>query len=82
MFPLHFTGLLNKVDFEAKIIEGDSTFSGAIRLGISHCLCSFVSKDIIERMRIAGLLTRDPRVHERQKVGQLGARKKQTWKKR
>ena len=27
----------------------------------------------------AGLLTRDPRVHERKKPGQAGARKKYTW---
>lgn len=83
MFPLLFTGLLNKVDVEANVIgEGFTAQSGAIRHAISLALRSFLSTEEVERMRLAGLLTRDPRVRERKKPGQEGARRKYTWKKR
>jgi len=83
MFPIHFSGLLNKVDVEAQVVGvGHTAQSGAIRHGISLALRSFVSKEMVERMRLAGLLTRDPRTRERKKTGQEGARRKYTWKKR
>ncbi|XP_039288638.1 28S ribosomal protein S9, mitochondrial isoform X3 [Nilaparvata lugens] len=83
LFPLQFTGLLNKVDIEATVHGGGtSTQAGVIRLGISLALRHFVDENMTEKMRIAGLLTRDVRRKERKKFGQMKARRKYTWKKR
>ncbi|GAB6026398.1 hypothetical protein CHUAL_012601 [Chamberlinius hualienensis] len=84
LFPLDFTDMFNKVDIEAKFVKGEgfSTLSGALRLGISRCLACFVPPDMVEKMRLAGLLTEDIRKPERKKIGQRGPRAKQTWKKR
>ncbi|XP_026684514.1 28S ribosomal protein S9, mitochondrial isoform X2 [Diaphorina citri] len=83
MFPLIFTDMLNKVDIVASVREGGhSGQAGAIRWGISWGLRNFVEPEMRERMRLAGLLTRDFRRKERKKPGQARARKKFTWKKR
>lgn len=83
VFPLQLTDLLGKVDVEAKVEgHGVSANAGAIRLAISRALLSFVDENMREKMRLAGLLTRDPRRQERKKPGQKGARAKYTWKKR
>ncbi|XP_076063765.1 small ribosomal subunit protein uS9m-like isoform X2 [Oratosquilla oratoria] len=83
VFPLQFTGLLDEVDVEAKVWDGgQSGQSGAVRIALALALRSFVDKEMIENMRIAGLLTPDRRRHERKKPGQKGARAKFTWKKR
>lgn len=83
MFPLQLMEKLDEVDLEVTVEGGGSSGqAGAIRLGISRALCSFVSEEQVEQMRLAGLLTRDPRVKERKKPGQAAARKKFTWKKR
>lgn len=83
IFPLIFTGLQDRVDVECNIEGGGpSGQSGAIRWGISWGLRSFVDKNMLEAMQVAGLLTRDHRRRERKKPGQPGARKKPTWKKR
>nr|CAD7464246.1 unnamed protein product [Timema tahoe] len=83
LFPLIFTGLLGAVDIEATVAGGGSSGqAGAIRWGISWGLRSFVDQEMVEKMRLAGLLTRDYRKKERKKPGQEGARRKYTWKKR
>jgi len=85
LFPLQFTDLLMKVDFEASFDEhksGPVSQAGAVRLGLARCLCSFVSPEMVERMRVAGLLTWDRRRRERKVYGREGARAKFTWKKR
>lgn len=84
MFPLQFTGLLMKVDLEATLNDavGTTAQANAIRHGLSLALRSFVSEQEVERMRLAGLLTRDIRHRERKKPGQEGARRKYTWLKR
>ncbi|XP_049860254.1 28S ribosomal protein S9, mitochondrial [Schistocerca gregaria] len=83
LFPLIFTGMLNKVDVEAVVTGGGpSGQAGAIRWGIAWGLRSFVDEEMLEKMRLAGLLTRDYRRRERKKPGQEKARKKFTWKKR
>lgn len=61
---------------------GTTAQSGAIRLALSLALRSFVDKQTVEHMRLAGLLTHDIRTRERKKWGQEGARRKYTWKKR
>lgn len=84
MFPLQFTGLLMKVDFEATVEKSDGFMceAGAIRHALALALRSFVSSEEVEKMRIAGLLSRDRRCRERKKPGQEGARRKFTWLKR
>ncbi|KAK5642693.1 hypothetical protein RI129_008860 [Pyrocoelia pectoralis] len=78
-----YNGLLGKIDVEAHVEGGGpSGQAGALRWGIAWGLRSFVSEDMVEKMRLAGLLTRDYRTQERMKPGQPGARKKPTWKKR
>ncbi|KAK2579033.1 hypothetical protein KPH14_002826 [Odynerus spinipes] len=75
--------MVEKVDIQASVEGGGPTGqSGAIRWGIAWGLRSFVSSNIIDKMKIAGLLTRDWRRRERKKFGQEGARRKFTWKKR
>ncbi|CAF90831.1 unnamed protein product, partial [Tetraodon nigroviridis] len=61
---------------------GRSGQAGALRLATSRALLCFLAEGEAENLRRAGLLTPDPRVRERKKPGQEGARKKFTWKKR
>ncbi|XP_031680061.1 28S ribosomal protein S9, mitochondrial-like isoform X2 [Oncorhynchus kisutch] len=61
---------------------GHSSQAGALRLAISRAMLSFLSEGQVETMRQAGLLTPGPRIKERKKPGQEGARRKFTWKKR
>lgn len=83
LFPLELTGLRGSVDIEATVRGGGETGqAGAIRWGISWGLRCFVSPEVFESMRLAGLLTRDYRRRERKKPGQAGARRKFTWKRR
>lgn len=75
--------MTHKVNIVADVREGGpSGQAGAIRWGIAWGLRNFVSDEMRERMRLAGLLTRDFRCRERKKPGQKRARKKFTWKKR
>ncbi|XP_074521051.1 small ribosomal subunit protein uS9m [Halichoeres trimaculatus] len=83
MFPLQFMGVMGRFDLECTVSGGGrSGQAGALRLAVSRALLSFLSESEGETMRQAGLLTPDPRVRERKKPGQEGARKKFTWKKR
>ncbi|XP_007501239.1 28S ribosomal protein S9, mitochondrial [Monodelphis domestica] len=83
MFPFHFLDRLGKHDMDCTVSGGGrSAQAGAIRLATANALCSFVTENEVEWMRQAGLLTPDPRVRERKKPGQEGARRKFTWKKR
>ncbi|KAM9053082.1 small ribosomal subunit protein uS9m [Megaptera novaeangliae] len=83
MFPFHFLDRLGQHDVTCTVSGGGrAAQAGAIRLATARALCSFVTEDEVEWMRQAGLLTADPRVRERKKPGQEGARRKFTWKKR
>ncbi|MGA1196369.1 MAG: 30S ribosomal protein S9, partial [Candidatus Latescibacterota bacterium] len=55
--------------------------AGAVRLGIARSLRA-LNEDNRKPLRVAGLLTRDPRAVERKKPGQPGARKKFQFSKR
>ena len=55
--------------------------AGAARLGIARALVEFNS-ELRQRLKKLGLLTRDPRQHERKKYGQKGARKRFQFSKR
>ena len=55
--------------------------AGAARLGIARALVEF-NGELRQRLKKLGLLTRDPRAHERKKYGQKGARKRFQFSKR
>jgi small subunit ribosomal protein S9 len=55
--------------------------AGAVRLGVARALVEF-NAELRSRLKKIGLLTRDPRKHERKKYGQKGARKRFQFSKR
>jgi len=80
--PLTVSSLLNKFDLIAQVSGGGLTGqAGAIRLGVSRALvlCDQTHKPSLRKL---DLLRRDPRMKERKKPGQKGARKKFQWVKR
>lgn len=80
--PLKVTGLEGKYDIIANVRGGGvSGQAGAIRLGISKALLG-ADAHLKGPLRKAGLLTRDPRVKERKKYGQRGARARFQFSKR
>jgi len=80
--PLRLLGAEAKYDVWANVRGGGATGqAGAIRLGISRALLS-VDNNLRGQLRKAGLLTRDPRVKERKKYGQKGARARFQFSKR
>ena len=80
--PLLLTRLLGKFDVIANVFGGGTTGqAGAIRMGIARALASLEDAHRVS-LRGAGLLTRDPRMKERKKYGQKGARKRFQWTKR
>jgi small subunit ribosomal protein S9 len=60
---------------------GTAGQAGAARLGIARALIEFNS-ELRPKLKSLGLLTRDPRAHERKKYGQKGARKRFQFSKR
>lgn len=80
--PLLLTQQLGKWDVRANVKGGGLTGqAGAIRLGIARALIR-QDPSLRAALRGAGLLTRDPRMKERKKYGQKGARKRFQWTKR
>jgi small subunit ribosomal protein S9 len=80
--PLKLTNTLNKYDIYANIKGGGLTGqAGALQLGIARALVE-VDPTLREPLRKSGFLTRDPRMKERKKYGQKGARKRFQWTKR
>ncbi len=55
--------------------------AGAARLGVARALCEF-NVELRPKLKKLGYLTRDPRIHERKKYGQKGARKRFQFSKR
>ena len=53
-----------------------------MRYATAMALRSFVEKNVVEEMKLVGLLTQDIRVRERKKPGKVKARKSYTWKRR
>lgn len=80
--PLLLTDTVNKFDVFATVggggIRGQAE---ALRHGLARALTDFNS-DLRRTLKEAGLLTRDPRVKERKKYGQKGARKRFQYSKR
>ena len=80
--PLVLTETLDKYDVLATLRGGGkSAQADALRHGISRALL-IVDSELRSTMKKAGLLTRDPRMKERKKYGQEGARRKFQWVKR
>jgi len=80
--PFRLTNLLDKYDIVAVIRGGGlSGQAGALRHGISRALI-LAEPETKDVLRKNGLLTRDPRMKERKKYGQKGARKRFQWTKR
>jgi len=80
--PLAITESANKFNIAARLTGGGLTGqAGALRLGIARALL-LVDSNFKEIFRKNGYLTRDPRMKERKKYGQKGARKRFQWTKR
>jgi small subunit ribosomal protein S9 len=80
--PLQLTETANKFDILVNVAGGGpSGQAGAIRHGITRALIEF-NADLRPTLKHAGLVTRDPRIKERKKYGQKGARKRFQFSKR
>ena len=80
--PLEATELVGKFDVLVNVRGGGiSGQAGAIRHGIARALLQF-NPELRPILKKGGFLTRDPRVKERKKYGQKGARAKFQWTKR
>ncbi len=80
--PLLLTETADKFDIAVSVAGGGSAGqAGAVRHGISRALLEF-NGELRERLKGAGLLTRDPRKKERKKYGQKGARARFQFSKR
>jgi small subunit ribosomal protein S9 len=80
--PLELTGMLGKLDVICTARGGGlSGQAGAIRLGIARALLK-MNEDFKTSLKKEDLLTRDPRMVERKKYGQIKARKRFQYSKR
>jgi len=80
--PLLLTETAEKFDIYVRVAGGGSAGqAGAIRHGISRALLEY-NGELRDRLKSAGLLTRDPRKKERKKYGQKGARARFQFSKR
>ena len=80
--PLTLTGTMEKFDARINVNGGGPNGqAGAVRHGIARALLQF---DVTLRgaLKAEGFLTRDPRMKERKKYGQPGARKRFQYSKR
>ena len=82
LLPLKKLNAENKFDILASVTGGGASGqAGAMRLGLARALVS-CEPEQRSSLRKSTLLTRDPRMKERKKPGQKGARKKFQWVKR
>ncbi len=80
--PLVVTNMEKEYDVTAKVVGGGiSSQAGALRHAIARSLAA-ISEDLKNTVKKAGYLTRDPRMVERKKPGQPGARKRFQFSKR
>ncbi len=80
--PFQVTNTGGQFDVLVNVGGGGPTGqAGAVRHGISRALATFDEK-LRQPLKKAGLLTRDPRMRERKKYGQPGARQKFQYSKR
>lgn len=80
--PLNLTETANKFDIVVNVAGGGPAGqAGAIRHGITRALIEY-NNELRPTLKQAGLVTRDPRIKERKKYGQKGARKRFQFSKR
>jgi small subunit ribosomal protein S9 len=82
MEPLTVTDSTGKFDIRINVLGGGPNGqAGAVRHGIARALLG-VDLNLRTALKSKGLLTRDPRMKERKKYGQPGARKRFQYSKR
>ena len=80
--PLKFTQTLDQLEVKAQVKGGGvGGQAGAVRMGLSRALAIF-NPELRSALRTNGFLTRDPRMKERKKYGQKGARRRFQYSKR
>lgn len=80
--PLTVTGTADKFDIRVNVTGGGPTGqAGAVRHGIARALLH-ADANFRASLKAEGFLTRDPRMKERKKYGQPGARKRFQFSKR
>jgi small subunit ribosomal protein S9 len=80
--PLTVTGLADKYDAQITVTGGGPNGqAGAVRHSIARALLT-VDANLRPILKAEGFLTRDPRMRERKKYGQPGARKRFQYSKR
>ncbi|TAN64451.1 30S ribosomal protein S9 [bacterium] len=80
--PFDVTNTAGKFDVSANVAGGGiSGQAGAVRHGVARALLH-IDPTHRQVLKKAGLLTRDPRMKERKKYGQKGARKRFQFSKR
>ncbi|PIE33487.1 30S ribosomal protein S9 [candidate division KSB3 bacterium] len=81
--PMRLTKNLNDFDVVATVSGGGkSSQADAVKHGISKALVQFNTDENRPVLKKAGFLTRDPRMKERKKYGQRGARARFQFSKR
>jgi small subunit ribosomal protein S9 len=80
--PFQVSNTAGQFDMLATVMGGGPTGqAGALRHGLARALVRF-DENLRQVLKKAGLLTRDPRMRERKKYGQPGARQKFQYSKR
>ncbi len=80
--PLIVTNTINKLSIRANVTGGGiAGQAGAISHGIARALLKY-DESLKPILRKSNFLTRDPRMKERKKYGQKGARARFQWTKR
>ncbi|MGH9735166.1 MAG: 30S ribosomal protein S9 [Candidatus Acidiferrales bacterium] len=80
--PLKFTQMLDQLEVTAHVKGGGvGGQAGAVRMGLSRAI-SLLNPELRPALRTNGFLTRDPRMKERKKYGQKGARRRFQYSKR
>ena len=80
--PFEVCNLVGKYDTVVMVVGGGtSAQAGAIRHGIARSLVQ-IDENLKTKLKKAGFMRRDPRMKERKKYGQKGARKKFQFSKR
>ena len=80
--PLSITGMADKYDAQISVSGGGPQGqAGAVRHGLARALLT-VDANLRPILKAEGFLTRDPRMRERKKYGQPGARKRFQYSKR
>jgi len=80
--PLKFTQMQDQLEVNAMVKGGGvGGQAGAVRMGLSRAL-ALLNPELRSALRKNGFLTRDPRMKERKKYGQKGARRRFQYSKR